>query len=333
MEGKTRILAAGGAGYIGSHVVRALAEMGFEVLTYDNLSTGDRRAVLHGGLVEADLSDAGVLEKVLADFRPFAVMHFAASTVVPESVEDPGKYYQNNTANLIGLLDAMLGRGVMNIVFTSTAAVYGVPPPAPVGEDAPMEPINPYGSSKMMSEVVLRDLASARGDFRYVSLRCFNVAGSSPDLGAGRTSWASSGLVARAVKAACGGLEKLQVFGTDYPTHDGTCVRDYVHVEDVAEAHLLALGSLAGGSESGVFNCGRGRGHSVGEVVEAARRVTGRDFRVEDAGRRRGDPPVMVAETSSIRETLGWKPGYDDLDLIIRTEWEWELKRLGESAA
>jgi UDP-glucose 4-epimerase len=322
-----RILVTGGAGYIGSHVVKALAEGGYEVLTYDNLSSGNRWAVLHGDLVVADLSDKDALEKVMKGFRPDAVMHFAAFIVVPESVREPLKYYRNNTVNTLFLCEAMQMHGIGKLIFSSTAAVYGVPETIPVSEDAPMKPINPYGSSKMMTERILHDLHAAGKDFSYVSLRYFNVAGADKDGQIGQAYKEATHLITRALKTAKGEFAKLEVFGTDYPTPDGTCIRDYIHVDDLSEAHVIALEHLVNGGAGGVFNCGYGRGYSVREVVDAARKVTGTNFRLEETGRREGDPPALVADSSKLKKELGWKPRYDDLEYIIRTAWDWEKRQ------
>lgn len=323
------VLVVGGAGYIGSHVVLALGEAGYEVLTYDNLSTGNRAAVLHGGLVVGDLADRVLLDKTLADFRPDAVMHFAASIEVGESVAQPLKYYRNNSANALNLLEAVRGAGVGRYIFSSTAAVYGNPVELPVTEDAPLAPINPYGASKMISERFLADLAAADADFEYVALRYFNVAGADPQNRLGQDYANPTHLITRALKTALGIFPRLQVFGTDYPTPDGTCIRDYIHVADLARAHLDALAYLEDGGPSRIFNCGYGHGFSVREVIEAARRVTGIDFKVEDVARREGDPAELVAGSDSIRSRLNWQPRYDDLDVILLTAWNWERKLAG----
>ena len=320
-----RVLVTGGAGYIGSHVVKALGEKGFEVLTYDNLSTGHRSSVLYGKLVVGDLKERGKVQEIFAEYRPEVVMHFAAHIVVPESVRDPLKYYLNNTANAMGLIEACLKFEVKGFVFSSTAAVYGIPEEIPVKEEAPLRPINPYGSSKVMVGQVLADVSRAYG-FRYVSLRYFNVAGADPQTRIGQLSPEPTHLITRALKAASGELPYLEIYGTDYPTPDGTCIRDYIHVDDLADAHLLAMDHLLSRGESRVYNCGYGHGFSVKEVVREAKRVTGIDFPVIEGSRREGDPPILVADPSKIKEELGWSPKYDDLSYIIKTAWEWEKK-------
>lgn len=320
-----RVLVTGGAGYIGSHVVKLLGERGEKVLVYDNLSTGHRWAVLYGDLVEADLEDERTLEDVFCSFCPEAVIHFAAKIVVPESVRDPLLYYENNVSNSIKLLKVALRHKVRAFVFSSSAAVYGIPDAVPIKEEAPLKPINPYGWSKAMVEKVLEDFSLAYG-LKYVSLRYFNVAGADLQGRIGQASKEPTHLITRALKAALGELEEMEIYGTDYPTRDGTCIRDYIHVEDLAWAHLLALLYLMDGGHSTVFNCGYGRGYSVKEVIEAVKRVTGVDFRVKEAPRRPGDPPELVADPQKIRDVLGWAPRYDDLHLIIRTAWDWEKK-------
>ncbi len=319
-----RIFVTGGAGYIGSHVVLALGEAGYEVLVYDNLSTGKRAAVLHGELVVGDLADRVLLEATLQRFRPEAVIHFAASIEVGESVANPLKYYRNNSANALNLLEAVRSAGIGCLLFSSTAAVYGNPPEVPVTETAPLAPINPYGASKLVTEQMLRDLAAAEPAFRYVSLRYFNVAGADPAGRLGQDYANPTHLITRALKTALGIFPKLQVFGTDYPTADGTCIRDYIHVSDLARAHLDALGHLLDGGAGTVCNCGYGRGFSVREVVAMAKTVTGIDFPVEETGRRAGDPAELVADSGRIRQLLGWQPRHDDLEFILRTAWAWE---------
>ncbi len=319
-----KVLVTGGAGYIGSHVVKALGEKGYEVLVFDNLSTGHKEAVLYGKLVKGDLSEKDFLKKVIEDFKPDAVMHFAAFIEVAESVKKPLKYYRNNTANTLNLLESMIETGVKNFIFSSTAAVYGNPERVPVNEDAPIKPINPYGQSKAYVEGILKDLDKAEKDFKYVSLRYFNVAGADPEGKLGQKYQNATHLITRALKTAKGEYEKLYIFGTDYPTSDGTCIRDFIHVSDLAEAHILALEYLLSGGESEIFNCGYGHGYSVKEVVSIAKKVTGIDFPVEETGRREGDPAVLVADSKKLKRKLNWKPKYDNLEFIIKTAWDWE---------
>jgi len=326
----TRVLVTGGAGYIGSHVVLALGQAGYNVLTYDNLSTGNRDAVLFGDLVVGDLADRDLLLKTLADYRPDAVMHFAASIEVGESVADPLKYYRNNSLNALTLIEALCQVGVGKMIFSSTAAVYGNPEQLPVTEEVLLQPINPYGASKMMTERFLMDLCQANHDFRYVSLRYFNVAGADIGVRLGQDYANPTHLITRALKTALGIYPKLQVFGTDYPTADGTCIRDYIHVSDLAQAHLDALRYLSTGHASSVFNCGYGHGFSVKDVVAMAKQVSGIDFPVEEVGRREGDPAELIAGCDKIRQQLGWQPRFDDLKTILSTAWEWE-KKLGVS--
>ena len=321
-----RILVTGGAGYIGSHVVKALGQRKYEILVYDNLSTGHEWAVLYGRLVKGDLSDKFFLDRVIKEFKPDAIMHFAAFIQVEESVREPLKYYRNNTVNTLNLLEAMKENGVKNFIFSSTAAVYGIPEKVPVNEDAPLNPINPYGSSKVAVERILSDL-SQTSDFNYVSLRYFNVAGADPEGRLGQVYKEATHLITRALKTAKGVFDKLQIFGTDYPTPDGTCIRDYIHVDDLALAHLITLDYLLNAGKSRVLNCGYGYGYSVKEVVETVKKITCVNFRTEEISRRPGDPPVLVAASSSLKNELNWRPIHADLEYIIMTAWEWE-KRL-----
>ena len=322
-----RILVTGGAGYIGSHVVKALGRSGHDVLVYDNLSTGHPWAVLHGRLVEGDLADIPRLEKAIAGFRPEAVMHFAASIQVEESVREPLMYYRNNVANSLNLLKAMRECGVKRLIYSSSAAVYGIPERIPVDESAPLRPINPYGATKMMMEQVLQDITAA-GNLQCMALRYFNVAGADGEGRIGQAYAEATHLITRALKVAKGENPELAIYGTDYPTPDGTCIRDYIHVDDLAEAHVLALEYLRM-QEGGwaVMNCGYGHGFSVREVVDAVCRVTGIPIAVREAGRRPGDPPALVSDSTRIRALTGWTPRYDDLDYIIRTAWDWEKNR------
>ena len=321
-----RIFVTGGAGYIGSHVVKALGKEGHELLIYDNLSTGHEWAVLSGRLLRGDLADRPAIREALRDFRPEAVMHFAASIQVEESVREPLAYYRNNVVHTLNLLEAMRETGTARFLYSSTAAVYGIPETIPVDEQAPLRPINPYGASKVMVEQVLADLAVA-SDFRYCALRYFNVAGADPEGRIGQAYRDATHLITRALKTAKGESPKLSIYGTDYPTPDGTCVRDYIHVDDLASTHLSALDRLMRTSETEIMNCGYGHGYSVREVVDIARKVTGVDFPLEETGRRAGDPPALVADSRRIRELTGWKPLHDDLEFIIRTAWEWERKQ------
>ena len=320
-----KIFVTGGAGYIGSHVVKLLGRQGHNVLVYDNLSTGHEWAVLSGRLVTGDLGDRQLLKDTLREYGPDAVMHFAASIQVEESVREPLMYYRNNVINSMNLLEAVTELGIGYFIYSSTAATYGVPETSPVDENTPLSPINPYGMTKVMVERVLQDLSAARG-LNYIALRYFNVAGADREGQIGQAYREASHLITRALKTARGELEKLRVFGTDYPTADGTCVRDYIHVEDLAAAHLLALMYLREKGGSDVMNCGYGHGFSVLEVINVAKKVTGVDFPVELAGRRPGDPPELVADSSRLKNLTGWTPLYDDLSFIIDTAWKWEQK-------
>jgi UDP-glucose 4-epimerase len=320
-----KIFVTGGAGYIGSHIVKALGEAGHDVLVYDNLSSGHEWAVLSGKLVKGDLADEALLEKTIKEFSPDAVIHFAAFIQVEESVREPLKYYRNNVGNSLTLLDILRRNGVNNFVYSSTAAVYGQPEKIPVEETVPLAPINPYGATKVMVERVLSEM-SAANDFRYVALRYFNVAGADPQCRIGQAYKDATHLITRALKTANGEFKKLMIFGTDYPTPDGTCIRDYIHVDDLAQAHLRALDYLIREKKSNTMNCGYGHGFSVKEVVEASKRVTKIDFPVEETERRAGDPAILVANSTKLQTLSGWKPKYDDLDFIIQTAWNWERK-------
>ncbi|WP_018718801.1 UDP-glucose 4-epimerase GalE [Arhodomonas aquaeolei] len=323
-----RILVTGGAGYIGSHVVHELLAGGHEVVVYDNLSTGHAWAVGEASLVVADLADRETLASVLREGFD-AVMHFAAHIVVPESIADPLRYYANNTGNTLGLLTEVTAAGVPQFVFSSTAAVYGIPETELVSEDTPLAPINPYGASKMMSERMLMDAAAA-SSLRYGILRYFNVAGAHPDGHIGQATPAATHLIKVACQTALGRRPSLSVFGTDYATPDGTCVRDYIHVVDLARAHVQLLDHLAAGGDSRVYNCGYGHGSSVREVVDTVRRVHGAPFEVEEAPRRAGDPPALVADSTRLRRELGWTPAFDDLETIVRHAYQWESRYEGE---
>ncbi len=320
-----KLFVTGGAGYIGSHAVIALAEAGHEILVYDNLCNGHEKSVLYGRLVKGDLDNTELLNKTLADFKPDAVIHFAAFIQVGESVLKPLKYYRNNVINSMNLLEVMQKNKINNILYSSTAAVYGIPEKIPVDENAPMRPINPYGASKVMIEQVLSDLAASSG-LHYATLRYFNVAGADPKCRVGQKYRESTHLITRALKTAKGELKKLSIYGTDYPTPDGTCIRDYIHVTDLADAHLMALNHLIKTKENMVMNCGYGHGFSVREVIDTTRKVTGINYDTEETGRRAGDAINLVADSAKLRNVTGWKPRYDDLEFIISTAWEWERK-------
>lgn len=326
-----KILVTGGAGYIGSHVVKALGEAGHELVIYDNLSTGNAWSILHGRLVAGDLADIFLLDRVVCEFKPQAIMHFAASIQVEESVRLPVNYYRNNVGNTLNLLQVAAAHRIKYFVYSSTAAVYGVPDRIPVDEGAALRPINPYGMSKVMGEIAMRDL-SQTSDFKYVALRYFNVAGADTGGRLGQAYRAATHLITRALKTARGDYDHLAVFGTDYDTPDGTCIRDYIHVDDLASAHLAALDHLLADGRSEVMNCGYGHGYSVREVLETVKRVTGVDFPVVETGRRAGDPPALVADSARLRSMTGWTPRHDDLVMIVRTAWEWE-QQLGSRIA
>ncbi|HFD79864.1 MAG TPA: UDP-glucose 4-epimerase GalE [Gammaproteobacteria bacterium] len=319
------ILVTGGAGYIGSHVVRMLTDAGRPVVVLDNLSTGFRDAVLGAELVEGDTGDPELVSRLLDEHRVDTILHFAAHTIVPESVEKPLKYYGNNTCSTRSLLECASRAGVKHFIFSSTAAVYGIPEGESCTEDSPLAPINPYGTSKLMSEMMLRDLGKAT-DMRHVILRYFNVAGSDPEGRIGQSTEKATLLIKVAAEVAVGKREQLYVFGTDYPTPDGTGVRDYIHVDDLADAHIKALDYLQRGGESVTLNCGYGHGYSVREVIDAVNRVNGTPIKVKEEARRAGDPPALIARATRIREVLGWEPRHDDLDFIVKTSLDWERK-------
>lgn len=320
-----KILVTGGAGYIGSHIVKTLGEKGHDIVVYDNLSYGHKWALLYGRLIVADLADRDSLDSVFKREKFDSVIHMSAYVVVDESIREPIKYYRNNFVNALNLIDTCLKNGVKTFLFSSTAAVYGIPDKVPVTEDTPLAPINPYGASKVMVERVLNDV-SLSNNFRYISLRYFNVAGADPLARIGQARKDATHLITVSLRTALGRREALNIFGTDYPTPDGTCIRDYIHVDDLADAHILALEYLASGGESRIYNCGYGHGYSVKEVVEKVIEVTGVRFPVKNVDRRPGDPPELIADASKLREELGWEPRHDDLEYIIKTAWEWEKK-------
>ena len=321
----TRILVTGGAGYIGSHVVRMLTSAGQSVVVLDNLSTGFADAVKGAELIIGDTGDKVLVSRLLKDHDVQTVIHFAAHTIVPESVENPLKYYGNNTCCTRNLLECCSAAGVKHFIFSSTAAVYGIPEGPECTEESPLAPINPYGTSKLMSEMMLRDLGVAT-DMRHVILRYFNVAGSDPDARIGQSTEKATLLIKVAAEVAVGKREQLYVFGTDYPTPDGTGVRDYIHVDDLADAHIKALEYLQQGGDSVTLNCGYGHGFSVREVIDAVNRVNGTPIKVKEEPRRAGDPPALIARADKARSLLKWEPRYDDLDFIVKTSLDWERK-------
>jgi UDP-glucose 4-epimerase len=324
------ILVTGGAGYIGSHMVHELVDAGEPVVVLDNLSTGFRFLLPNSvPFVAGSTGDRDLVGQTIERHGVTAIIHFAASIVVPDSVADPLGYYRNNTMNTCSLLEVAIKAGVRQFIFSSTAAVYGNAEQMPVREDAATVPISPYGTSKLMSEIMLHDAGKAHG-LRFVVLRYFNVAGADPKLRTGQSTAGATHLIKVACETALGKRPKLAVYGTDYPTPDGTCIRDYIHVSDLARAHSAALGYLRRGGGSTTFNCGYGRGASVLEVIESVRRVSGRDFPVEISGRRAGDPAAVVANVDRIRATLPWRPQFQDLDTIVAHAFAWERRLPGK---
>lgn len=324
----SKVLVTGGAGYIGSHTTLALTLAGYDVVVYDNLSTGKAEAVLPPArLVVGDLADTGKLDRLMHDEKFSAVLHFAGSIVVPESVENPLKYYLNNTNNTTELIRLAVQNNIPRFIFSSTAAVYGMPETSAVTEESPTLPINPYGRTKLMSEWVIQDTAAAHPDFSYVILRYFNVAGADPKGRIGQSTPDATHLIKVASQAALGRREALHIFGTDYDTPDGTCIRDYIHVADLADAHVLSLAHLEAANPSGIFNCGYGHGYSVREIVAAVKQASGIDFPVIESPRRAGDPPALISNPARIRATMRWEPAHDDIEGIALSAYNWE-KRL-----
>jgi UDP-glucose-4-epimerase GalE len=319
------ILVTGGAGYVGSHACKALARAGYRPVAYDSLIRGHREAVRWGPLVQADLADAKRLTDTIKRFEVAAVLHFAAFAYVGESVEEPGLYFRNNVANTLTLLEAMRTSAVRHIVFSSTCATYGVPERVPITESAPQRPVNPYGESKLMVERMLHWYGAAHG-FTHAALRYFNAAGADPEGEIGEDHEPETHLIPLVLQAAMGQRARIDVLGTDYPTPDGTAIRDYIHVQDLADAHIRAVQLLLRGGLSITVNLGTGAGHSVREVIAAAERVTGRRVPRREAPRRFGDPPVLVADPSRARELLGWTAKHSDLDTILKTAWAWHSR-------
>lgn len=326
MGGLSSVLVTGGAGYVGSHVALALLAAGRRVVVVDDVSTGRRDLVPDAAVfVQGKVEDRALVAALVAEHRIAAVIHFAGSIVVPESMVQPLAYYRNNTVATQALIETCVTAGVPRFIFSSTAAVYGMPDRLPVTEDAPTAPINPYGASKLMTEWMLRDSSAAYG-LRYAALRYFNVAGADPLGRSGQCSPAATHLIKIACEAVTGRRSQIALFGDDYDTPDGTCIRDYIHVADLADAHVRALDYLEAGGDSLIANCGYGRGHSVRDVLDAVARAAGMELPVQVAPRRAGDPPALVAGAERVRAVLGWKPAYDDLDLIVRHALAWERR-------
>jgi len=322
------ILVVGGAGYIGTHMVRDLLDQGYEVLVLDDLSRGHRDLLPGGTFIEGNLGDDRLLDDLFSRWKIQAVMHFAAFSLVGESVEKPLDYYLNNVAATVRLLKAMVRHGVEYFIFSSSAAVYGEPSEMPIREDHPCRPTNPYGTTKLTVERILSDCRRAYG-LKYASLRYFNAAGAHPSAQIGERHDPETHLIPLVLKTALGRRKHIKIFGTDYPTEDGTCIRDYIHVNDLTRAHILAMDALVGGAGSAIYNLGNSKGYSVLEVIEAARRVTGKAIPVQEEGRRAGDPAVLIADSGKLREELGWSPQFEDLEPIIETAWAWHRRETG----
>ena len=327
MTDRLNVLVTGGAGYIGSHAVLALLEAGHHPVVIDNLVTGFRWAVAKDAVFyEGDISDTELIQRIIHEQGIDAIMHFAGSVVVPESVEDPLKYYNNNTVKSRNLIESAVSNGVRHMIFSSTAATYGIPESSPVREDMPTIPINPYGTSKLMTEMMLRDVAAAH-DFNFCALRYFNVAGADPLCRTGQSTVGATHLLKIAVEAALGKRASVSVFGTDYATEDGTGVRDYIHVSDLASAHVIALEALVSNPKtSHTLNCGYGHGYSVMQVLDAVDRVTNNKLERKMEGRRAGDPDALISDNKAIKATFGWEPKYDDLDQIVQHALAWERR-------
>ncbi|MBU4503274.1 MAG: UDP-glucose 4-epimerase GalE [Proteobacteria bacterium] len=316
------ILVIGGAGYIGSHMVKELISHGREVVILDNLTTGHRESVPDGEFIKGDLGDENLLQRIFKTYPIHTVMHFAAFSLVGESVQFPLKYFENNVSKTITLLKVMLEHGIKRFIFSSSASVYGEPEEIPITENCSVRPASPYGASKLMVEDILQECDKAHG-LRYISLRYFNAAGADETGTIGENHNPESHLIPLVLKAAKGEKKNITVFGTDYPTKDGTCIRDYIHVTDLAQAHLLAMDVLENGESSNIYNLGNSHGYSVKEVIETARQVTGLQIPVKEGPRRPGDPAILVASSEKIKKELGWQPRYQDLKTIVKTAWKW----------
>ncbi|WP_445775274.1 UDP-glucose 4-epimerase GalE [Shewanella sp.] len=325
-----RILVVGGAGFIGSHMMKTLVKAGHDAVAFDNLSTGHADAVIYGELVEGDLANPDHIKDVLTNGRFDGVMHFASNIEVGESVTDPRKYYTNNVTNTLNLIHAMMDQGLNNLIFSSTAAVYGIPEYTPVDEDHPCRPINPYGKTKHMIESILSDYRDAYG-FASTALRYFNAAGADPDGELGERHEPESHLIPLVIQAALGQRSDIRIYGTDYDTRDGTCARDYIHVTDLCDAHLLAMDQLLKGSVGSVYNLGNGEGFSVREVIETVREVSGRDFVSTETNRRAGDPAVLVANASRAKVDLNWHPTFGSIEAIVGDAWDFYQTTIGRA--
>jgi len=316
------IMVVGGGGYVDSHMVKDLLQANYNVITFDNLSTGHRDLLLGGKLIKGNLGDTTLLNRIFSDHRIDVVMHFAAYSIVGESVKNPVEYYRNNVANTIELLDAMVQHNVKRFIFSSSAAVYGEPREVPIKEEHPLRPTNPYGATKVAIEKMLSDFDSAYG-LKYVSLRYFNAAGADASGKIGERHNPETHLIPLILKVAMGERHSIKIFGTDYPTRDGTCIRDYIHVSDLTQAHFLAVEKLMAGGDSAIYNLGNNRGYSVRKVIEIAARITEKQIPAIVDGRRSGDPAVLIANSDKIRKELSWRPQYEDLETILETAWKW----------
>ncbi|MFX0135179.1 MAG: UDP-glucose 4-epimerase GalE, partial [Candidatus Hodarchaeota archaeon] len=316
------ILVSGGAGYIGSHVCKMIAREGYIPIVFDNLINGHRWAVKWGPLEEGDITDRKRLNAVVKEYNPKTIMHFAAEAYVGESIKNPGKYYLNNVAGTLSLLETMRDHSVKNIIFSSSCATYGIPEQIPIPEEHPQHPINPYGFSKFMCEQMIKDFSVAHG-VQFVILRYFNAAGADPEAEIGEFHDPETHLIPLLLDVAMGKQKYINIFGTDYETHDGTCIRDYIHVSDIANAHLLALEYLGNGGKNDIFNLGNGNGFSVREVIETVKNVTGKNIKCLEKSRRQGEPPILIGSSKKANKVLGWEPKFDKLEDIINTAFEW----------